>query len=70
MGTIDEDFQMKVKESKYHNRLKMRRKRSLLKRGKWFGLGWLTLSRPIAVEKKKVRAAAKSSLEVSGDQKN
>ena len=50
MRIIEDVFQMKGKECKDQERLKMCRRKSMSERGRCFCMGWATLSEPVAVD--------------------
>ena len=58
------------KECRDQERLKMWRKKSTLKRGRRFSMGWATLSGPVAVDEDMLEAAAKNSAGEKAEQKN
>ena len=61
MGIIEDVFLMEGKECKYQKRLKMRRRKFLLKRGRCSSMGYATLVWPVAVDDKRFVVAAKNS---------
>ena len=70
MGKIEDIFQMEGKEGKDQERLKIRRRKSMQDRGRYFGMGSATLSGPVTVDKERFVAAAKKFSGKEGKKKN
>ena len=62
-------FRIEGKECKDQERVKMCR-RSMPERGRCFCMGWVTLSRPVAVDEERIVAAARNSTGENGEQKD
>ena len=58
------------KECKHKERLKIYRRKSMPERGKCFSMEYATLSEPVAVDEKRLEAAAKNSVGEKGEQKD